>query len=104
MGPALRAGLGFRTFHAFHFTRYRTDPGPAEAGGLDRGAVSGGAVAARAASFLLLPSGKCRDGPPFGPQVTGRNRVRPAIGILARGHRFSRRRKSSVRRLLVGPA
>ena len=48
----------FRTFHAFHLPGRRTDPRPAAAGGLDRGAGAGGAVAdsCRCCSIAARPA------------------------------------------------
>ena len=53
------AGVGHcRTVHAFHLPDYRTDPRPAAAGGLDRGAAAGRALAGGAAAAVPQPAGE----------------------------------------------
>ena len=93
-----------RTVDAFHLADYRTDPRPAAAGGLDCGAVSGGAVAAAADAAVSKPARRPCDRARLRPRIPGRNRSRPAAGILARRYRLSCRRQSHVRRLSAGAA
>ncbi len=103
--PAGRAGFrAFRTFHAFHLPDHRTDPRPAAAGGLARGAASGGAVADRAVTALSKPARRACNRARLWPGIPGGNRSRSAAGVLARRHRVSRRRQSHVRRLSAGAA
>src|SRR5271154_762535 len=92
----------FQAFHAFHFPGYRTDPRPAPAGGLDRGAVAGRTVAARTFDVLSEPARRTPDRAGVWPGISGRHRSRPAAGVLARRHRVPRRGQSHVRRLSAG--
>src|SRR5882672_4222077 len=103
-GRLLRLARGFRTFHAFHFADYRTDPRPAAADRLARGAVSGGVVADPAAAAVPKPAGGPCDGAGLWPGIPGRNLSRPAAGVLACRYRIPRRRQSCVRRLSAGAA
>src|SRR6201993_2049732 len=72
-----------RTFHAFHLPGNRIDPGPAAAGGLDRGAGAGGAVADRDAAVLSRAPVRPCDGPGLWSGIPGRQRARPALVVLA---------------------
>ncbi len=94
----------FRTFHALHLPGYRTDPRPAAARRLACGIVAGGVVVVRADAALSQPSRRPRNRARAWPGIPGRNRSRPAAGILARRHRVSRRGQSHVRRLFAGAA
>src|SRR5260370_22317720 len=91
-------------FHAFHLPDYRTDPRPAAAGGLARGAVAGGAVADPAVTAVSKPSGRSGDGARLWPRTPGGDGSRPAAGVLAGRYRVSRRRQSHFRRLSAGTA
>ena len=92
----------FRTFHAFHLPGCRTDPRPAAAGGLARGAAAGGAVADPADAALSQPARRSRHRAGVRPGISGRHRSRAAAGVLARRHRVPRRRQPRVRRLSAG--
>ena len=101
----LRTGLlgpGIRTFHALHLARCRTDPRPAAAGGLDRGAGPGRPLADPADAALPQPARRRCDRAGLRPGIPGRNLARSAAGVLARRHRLPRCRQHHVRRLSAG--
>ncbi len=101
---AYGSAWAFRTFHAFHLPDYRTDPRPAAAGGLARGAVSGGAVAVPAAAAVSQPARRSRHRAGLGREYQVGTDSGPAAGVLARRYRVPRRRQSHVRRLSAGAA
>src|SRR3954469_25968089 len=92
-------GPGIRTFHALHLAGCRTDPRAAAAGGLDRRADPGRAVADPADAALPQPTGRPRDGGRVRQGIPGRDLARTAAGLLVGRHRLSRRRQPHVRRL-----
>ena len=96
--------MAFRTFHAFHLPGCRTDPRPAAAGGLARGAAAGGAVADAADAALSQPARRSRHRAGVWPGISGRHLVRSAARVLARRYRVPRRRQPRVRRLSAGAA
>ena len=103
-GPAtLWSAWAFRTLHAFHLPGCRTDPRPAAAGGLARGAASGGAVADPADAALSQPARRSRDRSGLWPGIPGRRPISARRSRLWLGrHRLPRRRQSHVRRLSAG--